>query len=125
MSSRLRRMIGIGVLTLLLPAAAAADEIDAPKPQIERELQAPAIEPARTIAPESDGGWGDSPGEAAIDDWNAQNPWGYGQQSIFPLTKSVIAADLPLWAKIPAYPLAGLYDFAQLPFGAIGGLWGN
>jgi hypothetical protein len=125
MSLRLRRTIGLGVLTLLLPTAALADEIDAPAPRVERQIQAPEMEPARTIQPETAGGWGDPPGQTAIGDWKQQNPWGYGKMYIFPTVREVTAADLPLWARIPAYGLAGIFDVAQLPFGAIGGLWGN
>ncbi len=121
MTSRPRLMACIAVAALWLPAAALADDLDAPDLQIEQELQAPAS----VTVPEMLGGWSDSPGEWAIDDWRAQNPWGYGLQSIFPLTLDLMAADLPLWAKIPVYPLSGIYDLIQLPFGAIGGLWGN
>ncbi len=121
MTSRLRLMACLALAALWLPAAALADDLDAPEPSIEREIQAPAS----IIASDAPGGWSDPPGESAIDDWRAQNPWGYGLQSIFPLTLDLMAADLPLWAKIPVYPLSGIYDLIQLPFGAIGGLWGN
>ena len=127
MSLRLRLMVGLTALALWLPAVALADEIEAPGPKVQRELQASGgpAEPARTIAPETGGGWADPPGRTAIHDWKRQNPWGYGTQYIFPTVREVTAADLPLWAKIPAYPAAGLFDFVQLPFGAIGGLWGD
>jgi hypothetical protein len=133
MTSRLLRMACITLLVLGLPALAAADETPAPElsvrqePGVERELQPPLTEggPARSIAPQTSGGWSDAPGEIAIEDWQRQNPYGYGTDVIFPLTRGVRDADLELWAKIPVYPVAAIFDVIQLPIGALGGLWGK
>jgi hypothetical protein len=135
MRTRLRRLLGVATLALALPLAAAADETPAPATVapggVEQELQPPetgvqaAPAPATAIVPQTPGGWSEDPGQLAKQDWEDRNPWGYGNQSIFPLTRDVAAGDWPLWGKITAYPLTALYDLIQLPAGAIGGLWGN
>jgi hypothetical protein len=133
MTSRLIRLAPIALLVLGMPALAAAEETPAPElsvreePGVQHELQ-PLLtegEPVRSITPQTPGGWGDPTGEIAIDDWQRQNPYGYGTDVIFPLTRGVMAADLDLWAKIPVYPLAAIFDVIQLPIGALGGLWGK
>lgn len=129
------RFACITLTTLGLGAAAAADETsDAEvtgqarqQPGVQRTLQPPDLvdQPIRAIVPENPGGWGDPHGGVAIEDWKDQNPYGYGTDMLFPLTRDLQAMDLALWAKIPIYPVAALYDLGQLPIGALGGLWGR
>lgn len=127
MASQLRTLACIALLTLGLSAAAWADEMAAPEsqvpqqPGVKRELPTPAS----AIVPENPGGWGESPGHVAKGDWNRQNPWGYGTDYLFPTTRGLAAADVSIWVKVPAYLFTGAYDLAQLPFGALGGLWGK
>jgi len=133
MTPRLRRLLCIAPLALALPDAAAADETNATATEVpqgvQRELQPPdrgiQPEPAGAIVPETPGGWNESPGQLAIDDWHDQNPWGYGTQSMFSLTRGVAESDIPQWSKYVVYPFSGFCDLVQLPFGAVGGLWGN
>ena len=112
---------------LVLCGAAAADEIEAVEPQVQTEVQMPMPEapaPGRETFGVP-GGWTGEQGGAAIEEWIDRTPWGYGTDYLFPLTRSLTDSEVPLWGKIPVYPLAVIFDLAQLPLGAIGGLWGS
>ena len=45
---------------------------------------------------------------SAIEQWQDQNPWGYGTDYLYPLTRDLTGSDMPLWGKIPIYPAAAL-----------------
>jgi hypothetical protein len=128
MRTRNHHLAGLAALALALPGLALADVTGAPETPVPTQAEKPVKalpEPARVISPDNPGGWADPPGETAIEDWGRQTPWGYGTDAVFPLTRNVYEADIPLWAKIPAYPFTGAFDVIWLPLGALGGLWGS
>ena len=116
---------------LALPLAAAADETAAPETPVPTAADAAAGEaPVPPPATPREmggvpGGWHGEPGGEAIEDWSERTPWGYGTAYLFPLVRGLNDAEIPLWGKIPVYPLAAAVDVIQLPLGAVGGLWGS
>jgi hypothetical protein len=62
---------------------------------------------------------------AAQNDWAARNPWRYGTWCLFPLTRGMHDAGVPVWARPPLWVVTVPLDLVMLPFGAIGGLFGD
>jgi len=51
--------------------------------------------------------------------------WRYNTYYIFPLVRHMSASGLPMWGQCLTYPFAAIIDLAQLPVGALGGLFGD
>jgi hypothetical protein len=64
---------------------------------------------------------------AAVDagDRGGDRAWRYDTYYLFPLTRHMGEAEIPLPCRIPLYPFAVAVDTVQLPFGAIAGLFGD
>jgi hypothetical protein len=65
--------------------------------------------------------------DAAADagDRGVDRPWRYDTYYLFPLTRHMDEAEIPRGCQIPLYPFTVAIDIAQLPFGAIAGLFGD
>ena len=71
---------------------------------------------------------GDSGGSGAVvdaGDRGGDRPWRYDTYYLFPLTRHMDEAEIPRGCQIPLYPFTVAIDIAQLPFGAIAGLFGE
>ena len=51
--------------------------------------------------------------------------WRYNTYYILPLLRHMPDSGLPKWGQWMTYPFAAIIDVAQLPVGAIGGLFGD
>lgn len=122
--------LALSIVTAAIAAAARADE--APSTPIETPREPEPLEAAAGPAPSGPppdaapvlppGGYD---GEIAIRDWQDRRPWRYGTWNLFPLTRGMDDAGLPLAARIPLYLFTLPFDLAQLPLAAIGGLYGD
>jgi hypothetical protein len=51
--------------------------------------------------------------------------WRYSTYYLYPLTRHMEESDIPKGWRIPLYPITAVLDTAQLPFGALAGLFGD
>jgi len=65
------------------------------------------------------------PGQTAIETWRDENPWHYSTDWIFPLTRGLDEVGAQGWVEWLAYVVTVPIDLAQLPLGAIAGLFGD
>lgn len=137
---------GVAVLALTLATTATADGPEAeasgaadasaetdrvvdsepPDPYVieaETELDAKATGDLSNVA--KAGEFSVAPEASANDLWNDQNPWRYGTDYIFPLTRGLDETGLPDTLQSAAMILTVPLDVANLPFGVVAGLFGS
>jgi hypothetical protein len=64
-------------------------------------------------------------GRSAVEDWNERRHWRYGTWGLFPLTRGMDDAGIPGAVQPFLYVLTVPFDLVQLPFAALGGLYGS
>ncbi len=62
---------------------------------------------------------------SAIWHWRADNPWRYGTDGIFSLTRGLADEPIHIAGWVAASFVTVPLDLIQLPFAALGGLWGD
>lgn len=65
------------------------------------------------------------PGERAIADWEASNPWHYSTDPLFSLTRGLSEEQLPEAGRYALYVVTVPLDLVQLPAAAVAGLFGD
>ncbi len=64
--------------------------------------------------------------KTAMEAWGDQNPWRYNTDYLFLLTRGLEDAGVERpWARFGLYVLTVPLDIADLPFSALGGLFGD
>jgi len=131
MSARsLAVLLALSIVGAAIAPATRADEAPSTPIETPREPEpleagaepAPSEPSPEALPPFPAGGYD---GEIAIRDWQDRRPWRYGTWNLFPLTRGMDDAGLPLAARIPLYLFTVPFDLAQLPLAAIGGLYGG
>jgi hypothetical protein len=65
------------------------------------------------------------PGERAVAEWDAANPWSYGTDTIFGLSRGLEENGVTGGARIAVLFVTVPFDLVQLPAALIAGLWGD
>jgi hypothetical protein len=83
----------------------------------------PAPTPISEIAVPGD--FSSKPTQSGMDHWNEQNPWRYGTEYLFPLTRGLERSGLPSFLQPAAMVFTVPFDLGNLPLGAVAGLFGS
>ena len=86
------------------------------------EDEAPTT-PFSTIAVPGD--FSSPPTQSGMDHWNEQNPWRYGTDYLFPLTRGLDDSGLSGFLQPVAMVFTVPFDLVNLPLGAVAGLFGS